>query len=95
MRSPEFSDKMEYMVVNPTWHIPVSIAKNEYLPELKKDPEALPFIQIFDSEGFMVDRSSLDFSILGKDYFPYEMKQLPSTTNALVVDGNCFISYGK
>jgi murein L,D-transpeptidase YcbB/YkuD len=83
MRSPEFSDKMEYMVVNPTWHIPVSIAKNEYLPELKKDPEALPFIQIFDSEGFMVDRSSLDFSILGKDYFPYEMKQLPSTTNAL------------
>ena len=83
MRSPEFSDKMEYMVVNPTWHIPVSIAKNEYLPELKKDPEALPFIQFFDSEGFMVDRSSLDFSILGKDYFPYEMKQLPSTTNAL------------
>ena len=83
MRSPEFSDKMEYMVVNPTWHIPVSIAKNEYLPELKKDPEALPFLKLFDSSGSLVDRESIDFSILGKDYFPYEMKQLPSTTNAL------------
>ena len=83
MRSPEFSDKMEYMVVNPTWHIPVSIAKNEYLPELKKDPEALPFLKLFDSSGSLVDRESIDFSILGKNYFPYEMKQLPSTTNAL------------
>ena len=83
MRSPEFSDKMEYMVVNPTWHIPVSIAKNEYLPELKKDPEALPFLKLFDSSGSLVDRESIDFSILGKNYFPYEIKQLPSTTNAL------------
>ncbi len=83
MRSPEFSDKMEYLVVNPTWHIPVSIAKNEYLPELKKDPEALPFLKLFDSSGSIVDRESVDFSILGKNYFPYEMKQLPSTTNAL------------
>ena len=83
MRSPEFSDKMEYMVVNPTWHIPVSIAKNEYLPELKKDPEALPFLKLFDSSGSLVDRESIDFSILDKNYFPYEMKQLPSTTNAL------------
>ena len=83
MRSPEFSDKMEYLVVNPTWHIPVSIAKNEYLPELKKDPEALPFLKLFDSSGSLVDRESIDFSILGKNYFPYEMKQLPSTTNAL------------
>ncbi len=83
MRSPEFSDKMEYMVVNPTWHIPVSIAKNEYLPELKKDPEALPFLKLFDSSGSLVDRERIDFSILGKNYFPYEMKQLPSTTNAL------------
>ena len=83
MRSPEFSDKMEYLVVNPTWHIPVSIAKNEYLPELKKDPEALPFLKLFDSSGSLVDRESIDFSILGRNYFPYEMKQLPSTTNAL------------
>ncbi len=83
MRSPEFSDKMEYMVVNPTWHIPVSIAKNEYLPVLKKDPEALPFLKLFDSSGSLVDRKSIDFSILGKNYFPYEMKQFPSTTNAL------------
>ena len=83
MRSPEFSDKMEYMVINPTWHIPVSIAKNEYLPELKKDTDSLPFLSFFDSSGSIIDRESIDFSVLGKDYFPYEMKQLPSTTNAL------------
>jgi len=50
---------------------------------LKKDSEALPFLKLFDSSGSLVDRESIDFSILGKNYFPYEMKQLPSTTNAL------------
>ena len=38
-RSPEFSDEMEHMVVNPTWNVPRSIAVKEYLPMMQKEPE--------------------------------------------------------
>ena len=34
-RSPEFSDTMEYMIVNPRWYVPPSIVVGEYLPMLQ------------------------------------------------------------
>ena len=35
-RTPEFSDTMTHMVVNPSWYVPRSIVVNEYLPALKR-----------------------------------------------------------
>jgi murein L,D-transpeptidase YcbB/YkuD len=32
--TPLFSDKMEYLVVNPSWNVPQSIIKNEMMPKL-------------------------------------------------------------
>jgi murein L,D-transpeptidase YcbB/YkuD len=37
-QTPVFSDKMEYLVVNPSWNVPNSIATNEMLPEILADP---------------------------------------------------------
>jgi murein L,D-transpeptidase YcbB/YkuD len=39
--TPIFSDKMSYVVLNPSWNIPDSIAKNEIIPKLLKDPNYL------------------------------------------------------
>ena len=39
--SPQFSDKMTYVEFNPQWNIPQSIAVNEYLPKLLKNPNYL------------------------------------------------------
>ncbi|WP_163434314.1 L,D-transpeptidase family protein, partial [Escherichia coli] len=36
--TPIFSGMMEYAVVNPSWHVPPSILKNEFLPGLARDP---------------------------------------------------------
>ncbi|MCW5717782.1 MAG: L,D-transpeptidase family protein [Bauldia sp.] len=36
--TPVFSDRMEYFVVNPYWHVPASIVANELLPQLRADP---------------------------------------------------------
>jgi murein L,D-transpeptidase YcbB/YkuD len=36
--TPIFSGMMEYAVVNPSWNVPPSILKNEFLPALARDP---------------------------------------------------------
>jgi murein L,D-transpeptidase YcbB/YkuD len=37
--TPLFSDKMQYLIVNPSWHVPYSIVKKEFLPKLAEDPD--------------------------------------------------------
>jgi len=79
----EFSDVMEFMVVNPSWYVPRSIVVGEYLPALQRDPNAVRHIEITDSRGRRVDRSTADFSQYSARSFPYAMRQPPSKGNAL------------
>jgi murein L,D-transpeptidase YcbB/YkuD len=39
--TPIFSDTMQFVVMNPSWNVPQSIIKNEYLPKLASDPNYL------------------------------------------------------
>jgi murein L,D-transpeptidase YcbB/YkuD len=39
--TPVMSATMQYITVNPTWNVPPSIIRNEYLPALAQDPDAL------------------------------------------------------
>lgn len=82
-RSPEFSDEMEHMVINPSWYVPRSIITKEYLPKLRNNPNAVGHIQITDRRGRVVNRSSADFSQYTARNFPYSMRQPPSRSNAL------------
>ena len=82
-RSPEFSDLMEHMVINPTWYVPRSITVNEYLPELQVDPTAHSYLTLFAPDGTTIPREEVDFTLFDEDTFPFEMKQTPSTSNAL------------
>lgn len=82
-RSPEFSDVMEHMVINPSWHVPRSIITKEYLPKLRNNPNAVGHIQITDNRGRVVNRGSVDFSQFTARTFPYAMRQPPSNRNAL------------
>jgi murein L,D-transpeptidase YcbB/YkuD len=78
-RSPEFSDEMDHMVINPSWGVPRSIIVKEYLPLLRQNPNAVSHLQIIDGRGRVVPRGSVDFS----GSFPYGMRQPPSDDNAL------------
>lgn len=82
-QSPEFSDVMEYMVINPSWYVPRSIVTKEYLPELQQDPNAVHHIEITDSQGRQIDRSAVDFTQYTESTFPFAMRQPPSRGNAL------------
>ncbi|MDO5622177.1 MAG: L,D-transpeptidase family protein [Paracoccus sp. (in: a-proteobacteria)] len=83
LQTPEFSDLMEYVVVNPRWNVPRSITVREYLPRLKANRNAVSHIDIVDSRGRKIDRSSIDFSKYTEANFPYRMQQQPSDDNAL------------
>jgi murein L,D-transpeptidase YcbB/YkuD len=39
--TPLLTETMKYITVNPTWNVPPSIIRNEYLPALARDPGAL------------------------------------------------------
>ena len=82
-RSPEFSDVMEFMIVNPTWNVPRSIAIKEYLPLLKSNPNAVGHLRLIDTSGRTVNRTEMDFSEYNERNFPFDMKQPPSRGNAL------------
>lgn len=82
-QSPEFSDQMEFMVINPSWFVPRSIATREYLPELKQNPFAVNHLIITDRNGRQINRASVDFTKYTARSFPYAMRQPPSRTNAL------------
>ena len=82
-RSPEFSDQMEFMVINPTWNVPRSITVKEYLPMLQKNPNAARHLRIVDRNGRQIDRTQVDFTQFTERNFPFSMSQAPSDDNAL------------
>jgi len=82
-RTPEFSDVMEFMVINPTWNVPRSITTREYLPMLKQDPNAVSHLQLLDRNGNRVARASVDFAAYDAGSFPYRLREPPNDSNAL------------
>jgi len=82
-RTPEFSDTMEHMVINPTWNVPRSIAVKEYLPMMQNDPGAAGHLRLINSTGQIVDRTGIDFAQFNENNFPFDLKQPPSRRNAL------------
>jgi len=81
-RTPEFSDVMEHMVINPSWYVPRSIITKEYLPKLRANPGAVGHLEITDSRGRKVSRNH-NFAQYSARSFPFAMRQPPGKKNAL------------
>jgi murein L,D-transpeptidase YcbB/YkuD len=82
-RTPEFSDMMEFMVVNPSWSVPRSITVKEYLPMMQRNPNAAGHLQLVDKNGRAVSRGAVNFGAYTAANFPFGMRQAPSDGNAL------------
>ena len=87
--TPVFSDMIRYIEFNPYWNLPTSIAKNEMLPKLRKNPYYLKErnIRVFESwapEAKELDSTTLDWKRLGrKDIARFKLRQDPGPKNAL------------
>ncbi len=81
-RSPEFSDDMEHMIVNPSWHVPRSIAINEYLPQFRANPYSNGHLTIY-YKGEAISRGRINWPAVTAGNWPFQLKQPPSNSNAL------------
>jgi murein L,D-transpeptidase YcbB/YkuD len=86
--TPSFSANMTYIVVNPFWRVPRSIAIKDKLPLIRKDPEYLSehnfrVFQWFNGEPVEIDPSSINWSKMTASNFNYSLRQDPGPDNAL------------
>ncbi|HYG91307.1 MAG TPA: L,D-transpeptidase family protein [Azospirillum sp.] len=87
-RTPIFSSAITSIVLNPTWTMPVKLAREDYLPKLLKDPGYL------ESHGFSLyaswapdaprlDSSRINWKSVGNNIGKMRLRQDPGPQNAL------------
>ena len=83
-KTPVFMSPMSYVVFSPYWHVPRSMAVNDFLPRLKQNPYALnrSKIRIFRN-GAEIDPGTVDWSLYSRNNFPFQLRQDPGDHNSL------------
>jgi murein L,D-transpeptidase YcbB/YkuD len=85
--TPEIQSVMRGFQTNPYWTVPQSISGEEYLPMLRRDPNALAAagFKIFENwnDDTELDPSTVDWSEIHPKAFPYRIRQEPGASNAL------------
>jgi murein L,D-transpeptidase YcbB/YkuD len=87
-RTPVFSSQMMYMVFNPYWNIPHTIAVEDILPKLQSDVDYLAKQNINVFKGWadkaeQIDPLTVDWQRYGETYLPFRLRQEPGPNNAL------------
>jgi L,D-transpeptidase YcbB len=79
-KTPVFSDRMTYLVLNPTWTIPPGILEEDKLPLIRADQSYLARnnIQVLAANGRVVDPATIDFDRLtGRTGYRFRMDPGP------------------
>lgn len=82
-QTPEFSEDMTYLEINPDWTVPRSMMARDYLPGLRANPYAHPQFEIVDQNGRVINRGSVNFAQYSARTFPFNLRQPPGPNNAL------------
>lgn len=84
-KTPVFRDEMVYVEINPYWNVPASIAEEEILPQVRRDPS---YLAAEDMEvlrgwngGAAIDPATIDWSSVDPDEIRF--RQRPGKGNAL------------
>ncbi|NOR54845.1 MAG: L,D-transpeptidase family protein [Sulfurovum sp.] len=84
--TPLFSDKIDYMVLNPTWTVTDNLIKRDLIPVLEKDPDYLVNHDMHVFRGnkeVNVTYDMLAQYIHSDEKVPYRFVQYPGESNAL------------
>jgi murein L,D-transpeptidase YcbB/YkuD len=86
--TPVFTAKMTYLVINPSWNVPDSIAREEMLKAVKKAPHYLAkqnikVIKGWGSREEEIDYQTIDWSKITAETLVYRFRQEPGPLNPL------------
>jgi L,D-transpeptidase YcbB len=82
-QTPEFSDELEYIEINPTWTVPYSIATKEMLPKLRANANAYASdFEVFRG-GQLTSWGAIDWASVAPGKFAFTFRQKPGPRNAL------------
>ncbi len=87
-RTPVFSGTMTYLVLNPWWEVPRSIAIRDKLPLIKSDPgylarQGYSLLSGWGANDRVLDPGEIDWSAVTAGNFGFRMRQAPGPQNAL------------
>lgn len=87
-RTPLFTDYMDNVVLNPTWTVPLSIARNELLPKLRRDPgytqgRNMDIFAGWSHESPRIDPWAVDWHSISANRLSYRFVERAGPGNAL------------
>jgi L,D-transpeptidase YcbB len=87
-RTPVFSDRIRYLVLNPDWQVPDVIARKDIVPQLRKDPAYIERMRFAVLKGWgaqtqEIQPASINWRRINAERFPYRLRQAPGPNNAL------------
>ena len=87
-QTPDFSGRMTSITVNPAWHVPPRLAREDILPKARKDQTYLTKkgFRIFEnwSEGAReIDPAAVDWAAVSEKGLSYKFRQDPGPHNSL------------
>ncbi|MBU6509069.1 MAG: L,D-transpeptidase family protein [Gammaproteobacteria bacterium] len=87
-QTPEFSSAIQYLVINPPWDVPSSIAGEKILPLAQRNPDYLAKhgYEVLEGSGateHALDPHAVDWRRWTADSLPYHFRQRPGPENPL------------
>ncbi|MDH3491035.1 MAG: L,D-transpeptidase family protein [Gammaproteobacteria bacterium] len=87
-RTPVFSSVISYLVFNPSWEVPFSIAVKDKLPLIKGDPgylarQGYTLLEGWGASEKIIDPLTVDWATITAKNFPFRLRQSPGPHNAL------------
>jgi murein L,D-transpeptidase YcbB/YkuD len=87
-RTPVFSGEIMYLVLNPRWEVPRSIAVKDILPEAQKDPGyfermGMRVLVGWGADEEEIDPATVDWPSIRPEELAYRFQQRPGPQNAL------------
>jgi murein L,D-transpeptidase YcbB/YkuD len=87
-KTPVFSSRMTYLVLNPYWNVPYKLAVEDLLPKIQQDQNFIKdngfrIFSDWSDAAVELDPLAVDWHRFDRRNFPYRLRQDPGPQNAL------------
>ncbi|PHM61295.1 L,D-transpeptidase [Xenorhabdus ishibashii] len=87
-KTPIMSSELNNVVINPPWNVPTSMTRKDIAPRAMRDSgyfrtRGYTVFSSWSNDAKVIDPSSINWSVITPNNFPYRIRQAPGPTNSL------------